>query len=117
MADKDDLGRRGEEIAATWLEQRGMTVIARNWRCGSGEIDIVLSEGETTVFAEVKTRSSTTFGHPFEAITPAKAARLRRLAAEWCRQNRASAELRIDVVAVRDAWSPSPIVEHVRGAV
>ena len=117
MAEKDDLGRRGEEIAATWLEQRGMTVIARNWRCASGEIDVILMEGVTTVFAEVKTRSSTAFGHPFEAITPVKAGRLRRLAAEWCRANPGSEEIRVDVVAVLDAWSSSPTVEHVRGAV
>jgi putative endonuclease len=117
MADKDDLGRRGEELAAAWLEKRGMTVIARNWRCASGEIDIVLTEGTTTVFAEVKTRSTTAFGHPFEAITPSKAARLRRLAAEWCRANRAGDEVRIDVVAVLDAWGARPIVEHVRGAI
>jgi putative endonuclease len=117
MADKDDLGRRGEEIAATWLEKLGMTVIARNWRCASGEIDVVLRDGVTTVFAEVKTRTSTAFGHPFEAITPVKAGRLRRLAAEWCRANPGSEEIRIDVVAVLDAWSSSPTVEHVRGAV
>ncbi len=117
MADKDDLGRRGEAIAATWLEQQGMTVIARNWRCSMGEIDIILRDGATTVFAEVKTRTSTAFGHPFEAITPSKAGRLRRLAAEWCRANSGSEEIRIDVVAVLGAWSPNPSVEHVSGAV
>ncbi len=117
MAHKDDLGRRGEEIAATWLEQRDMTVIARNWRCSAGEIDIILRDGTTTVFAEVKTRSSTAFGHPFEAITPIKAGRLRRLAAEWCRANPGSEEIRIDVVAVLDAWSANPSIEHLTGAV
>ncbi|WP_426520774.1 YraN family protein [Diaminobutyricibacter sp. McL0618] len=117
MADKDDLGRRGEDIAATWLEQRGMAVIERNWRCSAGEIDIILREGTTTVFAEVKTRTSTAFGHPFEAITAVKAGRLRRLAAEWCRANPTPGEIRIDVIAILDAWSPRPTIEHVSGAV
>ena len=117
MAEKDDLGRRGEDIATAWLEQQGMAVIERNWRCATGEIDIILRDGATTVFAEVKTRTSTAFGHPFEAITSAKASRLRRLAAEWCRANPASEEIRIDVVAVLDAWSTHPTVEHVSGAV
>jgi putative endonuclease len=117
MAEKDDLGRRGEDVAAEWLEHQGMTVIARNWRCASGEIDLIVRDGETTVFVEVKTRTSTAFGHPFEAITPVKAGRLRRLAAEWCRANPGSAEIRIDVVAVVGAWSPSPAVDHVRWAV
>lgn len=117
MAHKDDLGRRGEEVAATWLEERGMTVIARNWRCASGEIDVIAGDGLTTVFVEVKTRTSTAFGHPFEAITTAKAGRLRRLAAEWCRANPGSDEIRIDVVAVLGAWSANPTVEHLRGAV
>lgn len=117
MADKDDLGRRGEELAAAWLEQQGMRVIDRNWRCASGEIDVILTDGVTTVFAEVKTRTSTAFGHPLEAITPIKAGRLRRLAAEWCRANPGSEEIRIDVVAVLDAWASNPTVEHVRGAV
>lgn len=117
MAEKDELGRRGEDIAATWLEQRGMAVLERNWRCASGEIDIVLRDGATTVFAEVKTRTSTAYGHPFEAITPVKARRLRRLAAEWCRVNPVPGEIRIDAVAVLDAWGSQPIVEHVTGAV
>ncbi|MFI5060669.1 MAG: YraN family protein [Actinomycetales bacterium] len=116
MAAKDDLGRRGESVAANWLEQHGYVVIERNWRCGAGEIDLVLSRGETTVFAEVKTRTSVAYGHPFEAITVQKTRRLRRLAAEWCRQNAPGAErIRIDAVAVVDAWSAIPRVEHLCG--
>ncbi len=118
MADKDDLGRRGEEVAATWFEQRGYTVLERNWRCAIGELDLILRDGDTTVFAEVKTRTSVAYGHPFEAITQKKAQRLRQLAAEWCRQqDSGSPNIRIDVVAVIDAWSAHPNVEHLSGAV
>ena len=64
----------------------------------------------------MKTRSSFEFGHPFEAITSKKAARLRRLAAAWCRERGpGSAEVRIDAVAVTDAWTERPLVEHLTG--
>jgi putative endonuclease len=116
MAQKDELGRRGEQVAAEWLQERGLTLLDRNWRCPSGELDLILRDGPTLVFAEVKTRSSLEFGHPFEAITSRKAARLRRLAAAWCRERGpGSAALRIDAVAVTDAWSPRPLVEHLTG--
>lgn len=84
MAAKDDLGRRGEDLAAQFLVDAGYTVIDRNWRCPRGEIDLVARDGEDTVFVEVKTRSSTAFGHPFEAITAQKLARIRGLAIAWC---------------------------------
>ena len=118
MAEKDDLGRRGEAVAAAWFESHGYIVLDRNWRCRLGELDLVLRHGVTTVFAEVKTRTSTAYGHPFEAITAAKARRLRQLAAEWCRARGAGTDdIRVDVVAVIDAWSAEPRIEHLIGAV
>jgi putative endonuclease len=118
MARKDELGRRGEQVAADWLEALGYRVVDRNWRCRTGELDLVLRKGKTLVFAEVKTRSSLDFGHPFEAITEQKGARLRRLAAQWCRDHGPFAgEVRIDAVAVTDAWSEKPKVEHLTGIV
>ncbi|MFF1633751.1 YraN family protein [Leifsonia sp. NPDC058248] len=114
MAAKDDLGRRGEDVAARWFERHGYAVIDRNWRCRAGELDLVVRREETTVFVEVKTRTSVAYGHPFEAITTAKTARLRRLAGEWCaEQNGGFAQLRIDAVAVIDAWSDTPQIEHL----
>ena len=84
MAAKDELGARGERIAERHLVRRGLTLLDRNWRCPQGEIDLVLRDGDELVFVEVKTRSSVAFGHPLEAITAAKLARLRRLAGAWC---------------------------------
>lgn len=118
MAEKDELGRRGEEVAAAWLEAAGCIVLHRNWRCTIGEIDLVMREGSTTVFVEVKTRTSVAYGHPFEAITPVKRARLRRLVAEWCREHGpVPGEIRVDAVAVIDAWTAAPSVEHLPGVV
>jgi putative endonuclease len=115
MAAKDVLGRHGEDLAAAALTAAGMLVIDRNWRCPQGEIDIVATDGNETVFIEVKTRSSTAFGHPLEAITAAKLARLRRLAAAWCEEHAGNHDrIRIDAVAVIAPPSGEPTVEHLR---
>ncbi len=68
---------------AAWYEDRGYEVLARNWRCRDGEIDLVLRDGRRFVFCEVKTRTSDAFGAPVEAVTRAKQMRLRRVAARW----------------------------------
>lgn len=121
MARKDDLGRLGEECAARYLTDAGYLVVARNWRCAQGEIDLVTRLGDELVFVEVKTRSSVRFGHPFEAITIEKLARLRRLAAAWCEESHATAgtprwlRIRIDVVGVVAAPGEAPVIEHLRG--
>ncbi|GAA4149536.1 YraN family protein [Leifsonia shinshuensis] len=118
MAEKDRLGRRGEDVAADWLEDQGFTLLHRNWRCAEGELDLIARRARLTVFVEVKTRSSTAFGHPFEAITGEKAARLRRLVAEWCRAyGPVRGETRIDAIAVLDAWNVTPSIEHLAGVV
>jgi putative endonuclease len=95
------LGAAGEARASEWYGQRGYEVVARNWRCRDGEIDLVLRHGITVVFAEVKTRSSAAFGVPAEAVTTSKQRRLRRLGAAWLDQSpwRPNA-VRFDVVAV-----------------
>jgi len=88
-------------VAAAWYEANGYQVVARNWRCRQGELDLVLRRGRTIVFCEVKTRSSTAFGAPVEAVTRAKQVRLRLLAARWLEESRrAAGEVRFDVASV-----------------
>ena len=82
-ARRRQLGRRGEDLVATWYEKRGYQVVARNWACRAGELDIVAYKGSQYIFCEVKTRSSGAFGLPVEAVDGRKQARLRRLAAMW----------------------------------
>ncbi|MEE2524018.1 YraN family protein [Pseudarthrobacter sp. J75] len=116
MRAKDILGRRGEELAAGYLESLGMLVVERNWRCPEGEIDIVALDGDALVIAEVKTRRSLDYGHPFEAVGTAKLARLHRLGSAWCRDRELRMPLRrIDVLAVLDDGVSQPLVEHLKG--
>jgi putative endonuclease len=114
------LGARGEDLAVAELQRQGMEVLARNWRCRLGEIDIVAAElvdGRTTVvFCEVKTRSGFGFGHPLEAITWAKRRKLRSLAAEWLSAHEVyAAKIRIDAIGVLLVRGEEPRLTHVRG--
>lgn len=95
------LGARGEALAARWYEANGYVVVARNWRCREGELDLVLARGRLLVFCEVKTRSSNAYGTPAEAVTRAKQLRLRRLAMRWIDESGVRpGALRFDVVGV-----------------
>src|SRR6478672_7134801 len=101
MYPKDAIGRYGEQLAAHHLCRTGLTFLARNWRCPQGELDIVARDGDVLVVCEVKTRSSTLRGHPLEAVTADKAARLRRLAAAWIVERQVHpADVRVDLVGV-----------------
>lgn len=115
MAAKDELGRRGETLAAEFLERAGLQLVERNWRCPIGEIDIVAIDGNDLAFVEVKTRSSVAFGHPFEAITVQKLTRLRRLAFAWCEAHDTRApRIRIDAVSVIAARGREPVIEYLK---
>ena len=110
------LGRYGESVAARRLVADGMVLLDRNWRCELGEIDLVLRDGTVLVVCEVKTRSSDDFGSPLEAVRPAKAERLRRLADRWREDHDLPAdEVRIDLVGVLQDGHGAPAVDHVRG--
>jgi putative endonuclease len=113
---RDALGRYGERVAARHLTGLGMIVLDRNWRCDSGEIDLVLRDGDVLVICEVKTRSSEVCGSPHEAITPEKLERLQRLAALWVEAHEIHpGDVRIDLVAVRCPRRGAAVVDHVPG--
>lgn len=118
MAAKDELGRRGEDLAAAWLQDNGLPVLVRNWRCPEGELDIVATDRENdetiVVFCEVKTRSGAGYGSPFDAVTQGKRRKLRRLGLLWLAQPevRGFPRMRFDVIGV--LWRPGeqPTIEH-----
>ncbi len=110
------LGRYGEDIATRHLVESGMVVLARNWRCPHGEIDVVARDGRTLVVCEVKTRRGLDYGTPLEAVTARKMVRLRRLATEWLDEAGFDPpDVRIDVVSVLVRTQGAAVVEHLRG--
>lgn len=120
MTTRARLGRLGEEAAARHLESRGLQVVARNWRPRTaglyGELDLVAVECAVVVVCEVKTRRGTGAGHPLEAITAVKVARLRRLAGAFLAEadRLAGRQVRVDAIAV--CWPEpggDPEIDHV----
>lgn len=120
-ANRQQLGSLGEELAAGLLTEQGLEVLARNWRCSVGELDIVAletsAEGRrTAVFCEVKSRRGLGFGAPLESITRAKLRTLRQLAACWLREHPESVDdIRLDAIGVLLEPGRAPQVDHVRG--
>jgi putative endonuclease len=113
---KDALGRQGEQLATEHLQRAGFRILARNWRCAEGEIDIVAVDRRVLVACEVKTRSGTGYGTPLEAITWKKRRRLRRLAINWVTAHGVLFdEVRVDVVAVLKTHAGDFTIEHIRG--
>lgn len=113
---KDAVGRYGEDVAAAHVEARGWRVLDRNWRCRLGELDLVGMEGDVLVVVEVKTRRSTAYGTPAEAVTWRKLARIRRLAAQWLTEHDVrAASVRVDVIAILLPRSGAAQVEHLKG--
>ncbi|MFI7587755.1 YraN family protein [Spongisporangium articulatum] len=112
------VGRDGEELVARLVVAAGWRVLARNWRCRYGELDLVALDGDCLVFCEVKTRRSVRAGHPLEAVTPDKVRRLRRLTGVWLQQYDGPFDaVRIDVFAVLHRGAGGgrlPLVEHLR---
>ena len=119
MRVKDAVGRFGEDVAVEHLQAAGLQIVERNWRCRAGEVDIVARERSDLVFVEVKTRSSTAFGVPAEAVGQRKIARLRRLALCWLAEHREVDQfwdaVRFDVVSVLRSQVLGLQVQHLRG--
>lgn len=116
---RKQLGRWGEDLAARHLEGQGYTIIARNWRYGRGEIDLIAQAGAILLFVEVKTRRGRDLGTPEEGVTRAKARQLLQLAQAYLySHNLDDIEWRIDMVAVElDKTGKFLRCEHIPNAV
>lgn len=114
---EESVGRRGEAAAAAYLQRVGMTVVERNWRCKSGEVDIVALDGPSLVLVEVKTRTTTAKGSPEEAVSPTKQRKLVRLAQAYVTYAGVEPEeIRFDVVAIQVIAEDRALLRHHRGA-
>jgi putative endonuclease len=118
MLTRAEIGALGEQLAADHLTGLGLRILARNWRCRYGELDVIAADQttKTVVFVEVKTRTGDGFGGLAQAVTERKARRLRRLAAMWlASQEQRWAAVRIDVIGVRIGRRRTPEISHLQG--
>ena len=116
---RDELGRRGEDEAANYLQGLGYRIVGRRERVLRGDIDIVAIDGRTVVFVEVRSRSDTAHGHPAETVGVVKQRRIADLVNAYIRRHRLQdSSVRIDVVAVTFAANDRerPVVEHYQNA-
>lgn len=101
MAKRSEVGAWGEAIAAKRLAEQGYAVLARNWRKGHGELDIIAERAGVIVFVEVRTRRSDAFGTPEESITPRKRSKLIETAQAYLDENMLlDAQWQIDMIAI-----------------
>lgn len=107
------LGRRGEEAAAAYLQANGYTILARNLRCGRGEIDLLATRDGLLVFVEVRTRRSGAFAHPEETVTPRKQAHLLAAAEQYLQEHPESPEnWQFDLIAIEGDPDREPVIAH-----
>lgn len=112
MSEHNDIGRNGEDVASAFLVQIGYKIVARNWRFGPKEIDIIAIDGDTMVFVEVKTRSTLAFELPQEAVTPRKMRNLVEAADAYLQQHDIQLNSRFDIVSVLNG-NPPKVIEHL----
>ena len=116
--DRQALGRRGEDLAAHHLAAKGYEILARNWRCENGELDLVAREANCLAMVEVRTRRGRDLGIPEESVTATKQARLVTLGQAYVQENDWQGDWRIDVVAIEmDRRGHLLRLEHYENAV
>ncbi len=110
-------GAQGEQIAAEYLRRKGLIVIAANWTCAHGELDIIAQDEDILVFVEVKTRRASDLADAFLSLTPRKRQRLIASAYNYIDSQRLdNPHWRIDLVGIALPPSGQPLIEHVEDA-
>jgi len=114
---RQSLGKKGETLASNFLKENGYTILTRNYRRRSGEIDIIAMEGDYLVFIEVKTRTGTSHGHPLEAITLRKQRQISKVAQCYlAEKNLFDTAARFDVVSIVMSRNNQAQVEIITNA-
>ncbi|RAW03027.1 YraN family protein [Pseudochryseolinea flava] len=117
MSDKIKTGAKGEALAAEFLKKKGFHVVARNFRYGRAEIDLIVTRQDWLIFVEVKTRTSVSYGQPEEFVSLTQAKRIYDAAehyifsTDWC------GHVRFDVVSVMLADESAPEISHFEDAI
>lgn len=119
MADKTtrDIGNKGEDLACTYLENKGWTILERNYFFSKSEIDIIARDNAVIVFIEVKLRSSAKYGRPEEYVTENKVGHVFRAAEAWMHEREIGDEpMRFDVIGILKKKNGEPEFTHIEDA-
>ncbi|MES2286222.1 MAG: YraN family protein [Bacteroidota bacterium] len=100
MAEHNDTGTKGEELAATFLQNKGYLILEKNWRFKNLEADIIATVADTLIIAEVKTRKSNYFGEPETFVNKQKQKNLIKTAQEYIERNQLDLEVRFDIISI-----------------
>ncbi|MBL7712324.1 MAG: YraN family protein [Chitinophagaceae bacterium] len=115
MSKHNEIGTNGELLAVNFLKNKGFSVLETNWRSGKKEIDIIAESGDCIVFIEVKTRSSSLFGYPEEAVTAQKKALLKAAAEDYFEQKACTKPIRFDIISILQG-NHTPEIMHIEDA-
>ena len=115
MAEHNDLGKLGEELAVEFLEKNGYTILETNWTFQKAEVDIIAQKGTVLAVVEVKTRSSIDFGLPQDFVKPKKIQLLVKAINEYVLSNDLDVEVRFDIIAIQKE-NKGFIIEHIEDA-
>ena len=102
MAAHNELGKWGEDLATAYLEQKGYTIVERDWKSGRRDIDIIARDGNIVVFVEVKTRKNSVFGAPEEAID------------HYVKYKHIRQPIRFDIVSIVGTIGNTPDIRHIQ---
>ena len=112
---RQHIGRRGEELAAAFLQTKGFSIIEKNWLCRAGEIDVIAKRGSEVRFVEVKTRFSTTYGYPEEAVTATKRRHLAKAIQWWLSIHPVPIHYQLDVISILTLSGQPPDIQWIEG--
>ena len=116
MASHNELGKWGEDVAATYLERQGYTIMERDWKSGHRDLDIIALDGDTVVFVEVKTRSNCMFTDPEIAVDYQKIRHLQQAANHYIKYRHINHDIRFDIITVVGTMNDSPAIDHIKDA-
>lgn len=113
MAAHNELGKQGEELAVNFLSENGYLILEKNWRWQKAEVDIIAQQNNILVFAEVKTRTTSYFGEPSEAVTLKKETLFKDAAEAYLELKNLENEVRFDIISIILKKKQKPLINHI----
>ena len=116
MAEHNDLGKWGEDLAAGYLQRKGYVILERDWKSGHRDLDIIALDGDVVVFVEVKTRRNQMFTDPVDAVGYQKIRNLQQAANHYVKYRRIDLDIRFDIITVVGTPDMEPDISHIEDA-